>query len=101
MGTMCRRPCCKARLSAPDRCAGYRLLKQALVIRSVREHLQTLEPIDDPSLIRQNVARVEVQPEQLVIELAGFPDPTLRRPTAIAPSGCLGGRQCQARDYSA
>jgi len=26
---------------------------EALVIRSVREHLKTLEPIDDPSLIKQ------------------------------------------------
>ena len=43
---------------------------EALVIRSVREHLKTLEPIDDPSLIKQNVARVEVQPERLVIQLA-------------------------------
>ena len=42
---------------------------EALVIRSVREHLKTLEPIDDPSLIKQNVARVEVQPERLVIQL--------------------------------
>jgi DNA invertase Pin-like site-specific DNA recombinase len=44
---------------------------EAVVIRSVREHLKTLEPIDDASLIKQNVARVEVQPEQLVIQLAG------------------------------
>jgi site-specific DNA recombinase len=44
---------------------------EALVIRSVREHLQTVEPIDDPSLIKQNVVRVEVQPDQLVIQLAG------------------------------
>jgi site-specific DNA recombinase len=44
---------------------------EALVIRSVREHLKTLEPIDDPNIIKRHVARVEVQPEQLVIELAG------------------------------
>jgi site-specific DNA recombinase len=44
---------------------------EAVVIRSVREHLKLSEPIDDPSLINQHVARVEVQPEQLVIELAG------------------------------
>jgi hypothetical protein len=44
---------------------------EAVVIGSVREHLTLSEPIDDPSLIKQNVARVEVQPEQLVIELAG------------------------------
>jgi site-specific DNA recombinase len=44
---------------------------EAVVIRSVRQHLKLSEPIDDPSLIKQHVARVEVQPEQLVIELAG------------------------------
>jgi site-specific DNA recombinase len=43
---------------------------EALVISSVREHLQTVEPIDDPILIKQNVARVEVQPDQLVIHVA-------------------------------
>jgi site-specific DNA recombinase len=45
---------------------------EALVIRSVREHLTLSDSIDDPtSLIKQYVARVEVQPEHLVIELAG------------------------------
>jgi site-specific DNA recombinase len=45
---------------------------EALVIRSVQEHLTLSDSIDDPtSLIKQHVARVEVQPEQLVIELAG------------------------------
>ena len=44
---------------------------ETVVIRSVREHLKLSEPIDDPSLIKQHVARVEVQPEHLVIELAG------------------------------
>ena len=44
---------------------------EALVIRSVREHLKLSDPIDDPSLIKQHVARVEVHSEHLVIELAG------------------------------
>jgi hypothetical protein len=41
-----------------------------LVVRSVREHLKPAAPIDDRSLIDTHVARVEVQPEQLVIHLA-------------------------------
>jgi hypothetical protein len=43
---------------------------EALVVRSVREHLKPGAPIDDRSLIETHVARVEVQPEQLVIHLA-------------------------------
>ena len=35
---------------------------EALVIRSVREHLNLAEPIDDRSLVDTHVARVEVQP---------------------------------------
>jgi len=46
---------------------------EAVVIRSVREHLKPSEPIDDRSLIHQHVTRIEVDPEQLVIELAGPP----------------------------
>ena len=42
----------------------------ALVIRSVRDHLKPSAPIDDRSLVDTHVARVEVQPEQLVIQLA-------------------------------
>ncbi len=41
-----------------------------LVIRSVRDHLKPSAPIDDRSLVDTHVARVEVQPEQLVIQLA-------------------------------
>jgi site-specific DNA recombinase len=40
---------------------------EALVIRSVRDHLKPSAPIDDRSLVDTHVARVEVQPEQLVI----------------------------------
>jgi len=39
---------------------------EALVIRSIREHLKPLLPMDDRSLIDTHVARVEVQPEQLL-----------------------------------
>ena len=43
---------------------------EALVIRSVREHLKPSQEIDDRSLVQTHVARVEVQPEQLIIQLA-------------------------------
>ena len=43
---------------------------EALVIKSVREHLKPAQPIDDRNLIDTHVARVEVQPNQLIIQLA-------------------------------
>jgi hypothetical protein len=43
---------------------------EALVIRSVRAHLKPSQEIDDRSLVHTHVARVEVQPEQLIIQLA-------------------------------
>jgi site-specific DNA recombinase len=43
---------------------------EALVIKSVREHLKSAQPIDDRSLIETHVARVEVQSTQLIIRLA-------------------------------
>ena len=43
---------------------------EALVIRSVRAHLKPSQEIDDRGLVHTHVARVEVQPEQLVIQLA-------------------------------
>jgi site-specific DNA recombinase len=52
---------------------------EALVVRSVREHLKPTTPIDDRSLIDTHVARVEVQPEQLVIHLARAKTPDRRR----------------------
>jgi site-specific DNA recombinase len=42
---------------------------ETLVIKSVREHLNPSQPIDDRTLINTRVARVEVQPKQLVIQL--------------------------------
>jgi hypothetical protein len=46
---------------------------EALVIRSVREHLDLSIPIDNRSLINTHVARVEVQSQQLVIQLVQAP----------------------------
>jgi hypothetical protein len=43
---------------------------EAVVIRSVRGLLKPSDPIDDRSLVDTHVARVEVQPEQLIIRLA-------------------------------
>ena len=43
---------------------------EALVIKSVREHLKPSEPIDDRASSTTHVARVEVQSDQLVIQLA-------------------------------
>jgi hypothetical protein len=52
---------------------------EALVIKSVREHLEQSQPIDDRSLITTQVARVEVQSKQLVIHLAEEPKGTGKR----------------------
>jgi hypothetical protein len=52
---------------------------EALVVRSVREHLKPAAPIDGRSLIETHVARVEVQPEQLVIHLARAKAPDRQR----------------------
>jgi hypothetical protein len=46
---------------------------EALVIRSVREHLRLSQTIDDRSLVNTHVARVDVQSHQLVIKLAQQP----------------------------
>lgn len=43
---------------------------EALVVRSVRQHLEPLGPIDDRSLTNIHIERVEVRPKQLVIRLA-------------------------------
>jgi site-specific DNA recombinase len=43
---------------------------EALVIRTLRKHLQLLPPIEDEGLIKDFVARVEIQRERLVIQLA-------------------------------
>jgi hypothetical protein len=46
-------------------------VKSRLVSRSVREHLKLDEQVDERIVVSHHVARVEVQPEQLVIQLAG------------------------------
>src|SRR5215470_550735 len=52
---------------------------EALVVKSVGEHLKSAAPIDDRSLIDTHVARVEVQPEQLVDHLARAKTPDRQR----------------------
>src|ERR1700752_3747059 len=52
---------------------------ETLVVRSVRQHLRPAAPIDDRSFIDTHVARVEVQPEQLVIHLAPAKTPDRQR----------------------
>jgi hypothetical protein len=42
---------------------------EALVIKSVREHLKLLVSFDDRSLINTHVVRVEIQADQLIIQL--------------------------------
>ena len=65
------RPAPGPRRNAPDRYAACRQpTSRRWSSRSVREHLKLSAPIDDRSLINTHVARVEVQPEQLVIQLA-------------------------------
>ncbi|MGA8292326.1 MAG: resolvase [Rhodoplanes sp.] len=44
---------------------------EALVAKSVRERLALSEPMDDRAIIKRHVARVEVQRERLIVELAG------------------------------
>jgi site-specific DNA recombinase len=52
---------------------------EALVIKSVREHLKPPSSVDDRSLVTTRLARVDVQPKQLVIHLAGEPNATANR----------------------
>jgi site-specific DNA recombinase len=42
---------------------------EALVTRSVRDHLKPSEPIDDRSLVTHHIERVEIQQERLIIQL--------------------------------
>ena len=50
------------RVSAPE--------LEAHVVRSLRKHLKLSAPIDDRTLINLHVTRVEIQPDQLIIQLA-------------------------------
>jgi site-specific DNA recombinase len=69
---------------------------EARVVKSVRDHLKPAEPIDDRCLINTHVARVEVQPDQLVIHFADPPStiavpwrktPARRRREILLPKG--------------
>jgi site-specific DNA recombinase len=44
---------------------------ERLVLTSIRDHLKLSEPMDDRTLINTHIARVEVQSEQLIVQLAG------------------------------
>ena len=44
---------------------------EALVAKSVRDRLALSEPMDDRAIIERHVARVEVQRERLIVQLAG------------------------------
>jgi site-specific DNA recombinase len=58
---------------------------EALVVKSVRDDLRPAQPIDDRGLLHTHVARVEVQPDQLVIHLAE-PSRTLQVPWQKTPA---------------
>src|SRR6516165_7048410 len=69
---------------------------EALVVKSVRDHLKPAQPIDDRSLVHTHLARVEVQLGRLVIQLAEPPStlevpwrktPARRRRGIILPEG--------------
>jgi site-specific DNA recombinase len=47
---------------------------EALVVRSVREHLKLSQPIDDRNLANTHIKRLEVHPERLLIRLARSSD---------------------------
>src|SRR6516164_1945594 len=58
---------------------------EALVVKSIRDHLKPAQPIDDRSLVHTHVARIEVQPGRLVIQLAE-PSSTLEVPWQKTPA---------------
>jgi len=65
---------------------------EAVVTRSIREHLQLSSSIDDRSLVNTHVVRVEVQEKQLVIQLdrpqstqAPYVDDLMKVPWQKAP----------------
>ena len=71
---------------------------EALVVKSVRDHLKPSEPTDDRSLVHTHVTRVEVRPEKLVVHLAEPPStlqvpwrktPARRRHEILLPEGIL------------
>ena len=78
---------------------------EALVIKSVRDHLKPSEPIDDRSLVHTHVTRVEVQSDQLVIYLAEAPktkaggSEDLLLKIGIHEGPCLAVRLNNSQDY--
>jgi len=58
----------------PDHCGSIRRVPgaeiEALVIRSVQDHLKLLRPIDDQTLVSTYIERVEIHPDQIVIRLS-------------------------------
>jgi hypothetical protein len=57
---------------------------EKLIIKSVREHLKPCPSIDDRDLITTQLARVEVQPKQLIIHLTGAPSATAKSRSLLA-----------------
>ena len=68
----------------PERAGGVSRIPAAeiegLVVRSVRDHLNQSAETEDPVLINTHVARIEVQADQLVIELADAKGIRSKRP---------------------
>jgi site-specific DNA recombinase len=68
----------------PERAGGVSRIAAAeierVIARSVRDHLNQSAEIEDAVLINTHVARIEVQPEQLVIELTNANGNTPKRP---------------------
>jgi site-specific DNA recombinase len=56
---------------------------EALVLKAVRDHLKPSEPIDDRSLVQTHVARIEVQPDKLVIQLAEAQKANSEKPNTL------------------
>jgi hypothetical protein len=56
---------------------------EALVLKAVRDHLKHSEPIDDRSLVQTHVARIEVQPDKLVIQLAEAQKANSEKPNTL------------------
>ena len=68
---------------------------EALVVKSVREHLKLSASFDDRSLVNTHVARVEVQAGQLIIQLTQHKNPNVSEPAAKAPFLFHGRRRLQ------
>ena len=69
---------------------------EALIIKSVRDHLKPSQSIDDSSLVYTHVERIEVRPDRLIIHLAEPPStlevpwrktPARRRREILLPEG--------------